>query len=336
MKLFLVLSVFIAFTGKPVSSSCEIEFSPPNVVVRFGDPFSLNCSSTSNQIDSMGWEAIYGTGTGIQFGVSSVALKIDSVKDWQMEPQCFVNLENGVQCSETLNFTVYKMPDFISQPSQMDPMVEGEKYRLQCDIVDVTPIRHLFVVWHIGNSIIYEHSFTDNTTFPVNTSSVLNLTAQRGYNGAQVWCEAKMIFSPPVQSLPTIQSKPQKLIVLYSPTFTTPENETFELSARNKIMLNCTATGNPMPVYSWGFAHPIQQTKKNDSQLILTPSIRLPGTYNCTASNTQGSSTKYFTVIEAPSSHPGTTAGILIALFLAIIFILGCVVYHKQRNSSAA
>lgn len=55
----------------------------------------------------MGWEAIYGTGTGLRDGVSSVALKIDSVKDWKMEPQCFVNLENGVQCSETLSFTVY-------------------------------------------------------------------------------------------------------------------------------------------------------------------------------------------------------------------------------------
>lgn len=250
-------------------------------------------------------------------------------------------------CQFVTLFFNTEMPDFISQPSQMDHMVEGEKYRLQCDIVDVAPIRHLFVVWHIGNTIIYKDSFNDDTKFPVNTSSVLNLTAQRGYNGAQVWCEANMLFSPPVQSLPKIQSKPQKLIVLCkfliqswishnssrcffkenmvfvlrlnfslffslclyfqhifssdSPTFTKPENETFELSARNKIMLNCTATGNPMPVYSWGFAHPIQQTKKNDSQLILTPSIRLPGTYNCTASNSQGSSTKYFTVIEAPS-----------------------------------
>ncbi|XP_034075869.1 hemicentin-1-like [Gymnodraco acuticeps] len=326
-------AVEVILKGKPVSSSCEIEFSPPKVVVRFGDPFSLNCISTSNQIDSMGWEAIYGTGTGLQDGVSSVALKIDSVKDWKMEPQCFVNLENGVQCSETLNFTVYKMPDFISQPSQMDPMVEGEKYRLQCDIVDVAPIRHLFVVWHIGNTIIYKDSFNDDTTFPVNTSSVLNLTAQRGYNGAQVWCEANMLFSPPVQSLPKIQSKPQKLIVLYSPTFTKPENETFELSARNKIMLNCTATGNPMPVYSWGFAHPIQQTKKNDSQLILTPSIRLPGTYNCTASNTQGSSTKYFTVIEAPRNR--TTFAALVGgfVFLGAVLFIGGLLFVKPDGT---
>lgn len=128
-----------------------------------------------------------------------------------------------------------------------------------------------------------------------------------------------------------------------------------------------------MPTYTWHFPHPIQLMNKNQStdQPILTPSIQLPGTYNCTASNTQGTKTKYFTVIKATSkilllkslyfwtsstpslscclnysvtpsccfpsgSHPGTTAGILMAVFFVLIFILGCVVYHKQRNSSVA
>ncbi|KAI9539402.1 hypothetical protein NQZ68_005482 [Dissostichus eleginoides] len=144
-----------------------------------------------------------------------------------------------------------------------------------------------------------------------------------------------MLFSPPVQSLPKIQSKPQKLIVLYSPTFTTPENETFELSARNTIILNCTATGNPMPVYSWGFAHPIQQMKKNrnDSQLILTPSNRLPGTYNCTASNTQGSSTKYFTVIEVPRNR--TTFAALVGgfVFLGAVLFIGGLLFVKPDGT---
>lgn len=87
------------------------------------------------------------------------------------------------------------------------------------------------------------------------------------------------------------------------PTFTKPENETVELSSRSKIILDCTATGNPMPVYSWHFPHAIQQTtkNKNENQPILTPSIELPGTYNCMASNTQGTNTKYFTVVEASS-----------------------------------
>ncbi|XP_063758972.1 cell adhesion molecule 3-like [Eleginops maclovinus] len=339
MKWFIVLIVLLTCTGKPVSSSCDIEVSPPKVVVRFGEPFSLNCSSTSNQIDSMGWEAIYGTGTGLREGVSSVALKIDSVKDWDIAPQCFVNLRNDQQCSQVRQFTVYKMPDgaFISQPNPMGPMVEGETYRMHCDIVNVAPIRNLSVAWHIGNSIIHNDSFNNPTKFPVNTLSVLNLTAQRGYNGAQVWCEAKLLFSPPIKSLPVIQSKLHKLIVLYSPVFAKPENETLELTAQSKIILNCTATGNPMPVYSWGFAHPMQLTEKNpnDSQPILTPSIQLPGTYNCTVSNTQGSSTKYFTVNEPPSNHTTFAAVVGGFVFLgAGIFICGLLFVRPDGSFS--
>lgn len=33
-------------------------------------------------------------------------------------------------------------------------------------------------------------------------------------------------------------------------------------------------------------------------------------------------------------SHPGTTAGILIALFFVLIFILGCGVYYRQSRKS--
>lgn len=33
-------------------------------------------------------------------------------------------------------------------------------------------------------------------------------------------------------------------------------------------------------------------------------------------------------------SHPGTTAGILIALFFVFIFILGCGVYYRQSRKS--
>ena len=87
------------------------------------------------------------------------------------------------------------------------------------------------------------------------------------------------------------------------PTFTKPENETLVLSARTKVILNCTAAGNPMPVYSWHFPHKIQQTRKNknENQPILNTTIDLPGTYNCTAYNARGSMTKYFNVVEAPS-----------------------------------
>ncbi|XP_078125559.1 hemicentin-1 [Sander vitreus] len=309
----------------PVRDSCPVNMSPSRVVVRFGDPFSVNCSSLSNQSQSMGWESTYGTGVGRKDGVSSVSLEIDSVKNWDLTPLCFINLLDNRQCSETLSVTVYKIPDSVSmsQPSQM---VEGKKYCMQCDIVNVAPVRNLSVNWHKGNEIIYTEAFDKTSSSPVNTSSVFNLTAERSDNGTQIWCEAQLKFSPPVPNLHTIQSKSHEVVVLYSPTFTGPENETLELKASSKIILNCTATGNPMPVYSWHFPHPIQQTKKNknENQPILAPSIQLPGTYACTASNTQGTKTKTFTVIEATRNR--TTFAALVGVFLcvaALLFIVG-------------
>ena len=150
------------------------------------------------------------------------------------------------------------------------------------------------------------------------------------------------------------------------PTFAEPENETLEVPADEKMTLNCTATGNPVPTYRWRFSHSSQETNniENVEKPVLMPSFQIQGTYSCTAANKQGSTTKYFTVIEVKGkkglnythfclcftpivcnfsccypplgSHPGTTAGILMVLFFVVIVILGCVVYHKQRNSSAA
>lgn len=127
------------------------------------------------------------------------------------------------------------------------------------------------------------------------------------------------------------------------PTFIKPADETVEVTPQNQLILNCTATGNPMPVYSWQYLQPSQQTNnnQNENQPILAPSFYLPGTYRCTASNIQGTRTKYFNVIEAPGkilllshyfsqlvslcycltvwnrsgSFPGTTAGIFKGCF---------------------
>lgn len=56
-------------------------------------------------------------------------------------------------------------------------------------------------------------------------------------------------------------------------------------------------------MYSWHLPDPLQQMNKNEKQLILTQPVQFPGTYSCTAFNSQGTTTKYFTVIEAPSKR---------------------------------
>lgn len=85
------------------------------------------------------------------------------------------------------------------------------------------------------------------------------------------------------------------------PTFPNPADEELKLSAVGEATLNCTAAGNPVPVYRWEFPHAIQQTSeaKNGNEAVVT--IQLAGTYTCMPSNSQGKVTKVFTVIQERS-----------------------------------
>lgn len=78
------------------------------------------------------------------------------------------------------------------------------------------------------------------------------------------------------------------------PTFLNPEPEVLDLTPGDEITLNCSATGNPVPVYSWQSTHPIQGGMEDEA--VITSSSLLPGTYICTASNTLEKKIKKFTV----------------------------------------
>ncbi|KAM7371811.1 hypothetical protein PAMP_009021 [Pampus punctatissimus] len=106
------------------------------------------------------------------------------------------------------------------------------------------------------------------------------------------------------------------------------------LTAGAKISVNCTATGNPMPLYRWHLPHHMQQKKNPDeNQPVLT--ISYPGTYICTVSNTLGNGTKYFIATAASRNH--TTLAAVIGVFLvvaALLFIAGCLFVTPQGTFS--
>uniref|UniRef100_A0A8C3G8N1 Ig-like domain-containing protein n=1 Tax=Cyclopterus lumpus TaxID=8103 RepID=A0A8C3G8N1_CYCLU len=183
--------------GQPVNSSCLVQMNPPSVVVRFGDSFSVNCSSTSDLIESMGLESRYGSSMSSS-GNSFVVLKVESVTDWEFEPICFLNHLRDGQCLQTLPVTVYKTPDTVSiSPPSLEGLVEGERYSIQCDIVNVAPVSSLSVHWHRGDAIFYTERFDGSSLSPVNKTSVFNLTAQRGDDETRIWCEAQLDFWTP-------------------------------------------------------------------------------------------------------------------------------------------
>ena len=84
------------------------------------------------------------------------------------------------------------------------------------------------------------------------------------------------------------------IFALVPPTFLSPEPEVLDLLAGAEITLNCTATGNPTPVYSWQSSNPAQERMEDEA--VLTSSSLLPGTITCTASNTLEKKSKQFIV----------------------------------------
>lgn len=93
-----------------MGTSCPVETSPQRAVVRIGDPFAANCSSSSDQVEEMGWESSNG-GVPRTPGVTSLPLTIVEVTDYGLEPQCFINFIDGDQCLHELPVTVYsKLP----------------------------------------------------------------------------------------------------------------------------------------------------------------------------------------------------------------------------------
>uniref|UniRef100_A0A8C9Y4V7 Si:ch211-66e2.5 n=1 Tax=Sander lucioperca TaxID=283035 RepID=A0A8C9Y4V7_SANLU len=253
---------------------CSLILKPSRVVVGFGEPVSVSCEAT-RPVRVLGWESVISAAHTQQD--LSVRWKVDSLIDWIEEPICYgVFFTAPRQCEEKLNLVLYKTPDSVSiRPvNHTGPMVEGKEYQL----------------WYKGQTEVYNHSFSDLTSSsPVQVSSILMVTPTKAENGAQYRCVAELELGPEgPQPPPTVTSEPLNASVYCK------SRKVLDLIVGADITLNCTATGNPTPVYSWQSSNPIQE-RMEDEAALTSPSL-LPGTYTCSASNTLEKKSKQFIV----------------------------------------
>lgn len=224
-------------------------------------------------------------------------------------------------------FIYTETPDSVSiRPvNHTGPMVAGKEYQLLCEVQNIAPVQYLTLRWYKGQTEVYNHSFADLTSSsPVQVSSILVVTPTKAENGAQYRCVAELELGPEgPRPPPSVTSEPLNasvycesfhkrfhkisqnralilaflITVIFSlvpPAFLNPETEVLDLTVGTEISLNCTATGNPTPVYSWQSSNPEQERVENEA--VLTSSLLLPGTYTCTASNTLEKKSKQFIV----------------------------------------
>uniref|UniRef100_A0A1A7X3T8 Ig-like domain-containing protein n=2 Tax=Iconisemion striatum TaxID=60296 RepID=A0A1A7X3T8_9TELE len=339
------LFFLLPYTGLPVSA-CDIMFAPPKVVVRYGDPLVANCISKScHNVAGMGWESAFGA-VGLTKNVSSLPYKIDKVNDWEILSHCYMSFSDDQdQRLITLPVTVYKMPANVSITNPPEHLLEGEKYSLKCIVTDVAPAPNLSVFWLGKKGELKKETFSETSITPLSLPSSLDFTPHRDDHGSEIRCEARLDMFPDGRAPLTMQSQPLILNVHYSPNFPRPENETLKMSANSSMTFDCTAAGNPEPVYNWSFASPTQPATQiqNMNKAILTETFALPGIYSCTASNPRGSKTKHFIVTEAEGSR--TTFAAILGGFLclgAVLFVAGLVFvtpngrFSFKRKASSA
>lgn len=85
---------------------------------------------------------------------------------------------------------------------------------MRCDVLNVAPVKHLFLHWYKGNTLINTSVFDDPTVRPVNTSAAVTLLAHGDDDGSSIWCEAVMYFYWQGADSPTSRSQAYKMDVL--------------------------------------------------------------------------------------------------------------------------
>ncbi|KAI4895989.1 hypothetical protein NFI96_025261 [Prochilodus magdalenae] len=265
--------VSLALSETPALCTNALHLDPPRVVVSYGDPVSVNCSTNETYL-KLAWETAYGDTKMI--GTTTITWTVEELKDFDARVFCFmVDKEYNSEQAE-LNITVYKTPDkvTISTVGHSGPMIEGRKYELQCDVQNVAPVEFLTVSWYKGDTLVNHTTFNDSTKTPVTRSTTLQIIPSRDDNGAQYRCVAELDLGPDgPQPPPTVTSDSLNMTVYYGPEIVScPSNV---IVTEGEVFTSpCSITGFPQPEITWykdeeivDFSQPMN--KRNAGQYTL-------------------------------------------------------------------
>ncbi|XP_061079153.1 vascular cell adhesion protein 1-like isoform X2 [Conger conger] len=323
---------------------CPLMIQPPRVVVRHGDPVSVNCTISGDH-DGIGWEASEGSVDRVE-GVQFVTWGLETLTEWDIRPKCYGDFliapNTYSECDKRLNITVYKPPDSvsISVVNHTGPMLEGKQYQLQCEVQNIAPVQYLTVKWYKGETLYKETAYDDLTKTPVNVSSTFLITPISADDGAQYSCVAELELGPEgPQPSPVVKSDPLSITVLCEsldpPTFEL-EREEVNVTQGEEVILECLAEGNPTPELTWNTTaaeNPHVSTRGRQSNATISGATSAnAGVYTCYATNNLGTASKTVTVTvkETDTAESGYIC-ILIVLAGAMFILVMLVLWYRKR-----
>ncbi|XP_062388829.1 intercellular adhesion molecule 5 isoform X2 [Sardina pilchardus] len=182
-----------------------LELYPSELVVEYGQSLDVYCTSLSTgEFDTGGveWQI------PLEFNISDSTMSdvpgnytrwtVQSLQEWDIEAHCIFTDGTGFQCNESLSLTVYKAPENVSITlvNHTEVMADGRSYELQCDVLDVAPVKNLKVRWYKENVPVNESRFVDTERGPRNVSASLRIFPTREDDGVAYRCEAELDLGP--------------------------------------------------------------------------------------------------------------------------------------------
>lgn len=241
-----------SYTSKSTESTdearCPLRMTPSALVVRFGDPVTVNCSVPRIGFPLLGWEVSLKAppATEDQYLVWSVP----RMTEWSIKPTCYALSEQGGKCDIDLNVTVYQPPERVSiiLVNHTGPMLEGERYALQCTVHDVAPVEKLTVTFYRGQKILAQLRSGGDAKTPVTETFTLDIHPSRADDGVEYWCQASLELGPEGPQHPlVVTSQTLDTEVLFGPQLGCPP----KLRVREGESLKCEVAGNPRPLVTW-------------------------------------------------------------------------------------
>ncbi|KAM6965921.1 vascular cell adhesion protein 1 [Tautogolabrus adspersus] len=299
------------YTKASTARGCPLVLTPPEIVVKFGDPALVNCSTSAPDASVIGWESTVG-GTGAE-EPPAVTWRVEKLEQWTIEPKCYVTTEDQ-QCSVMPVVTLYKTPDLVSiSAKDPGPMVEGKEFLLICNISNVAPVGNLIIQWYRGAIHLRKEQFNNDIVTPESVSSILKIKPRRGFNGAAYKCKAELhlgLYGP--KPVPTVASPPYIAEVHYSPIFREESDNTkVTLALGENVTFHCTAEGNPSPKTQWQYPSAVNVIETTWGRYrnisIIGATSTDAGVYICNATNDIGTVTRSVTVMIMQSKSRSPT-----------------------------
>ncbi|XP_055366721.1 hemicentin-1-like isoform X2 [Betta splendens] len=230
---------------------CPLTLTPSALVVRFGDPVTVNCSASTPNVPGVGWVVSLGGEEKPEFSMTSFLVwGVKSLTDWSITPVCFTLVEQGGQCQRHLSLIIYKPPSSVSMAvlNHSGPLLEGGQYTLLCTVHDVAPVQNLAVTFYRGHTALGRVRSNATTKTPVTETFSLDIVPSKEDDGVQYWCEARLELGPAgPQRPPAVVSPKLTSTVHFGPQLTCPA----KLWVKEGERLGCEVRGNPPPLVNW-------------------------------------------------------------------------------------